>query len=56
MVSLALLTTFVSCLAFAWISNGQGPEPGQIKTIVTFGDSYTDVVGVPILVNTRHAS
>lgn len=49
MASLALLTTLISCLAFAWTSNGQGPEPGQIKTIVTFGDSYTDVVGAHIL-------
>ncbi|KAI0729700.1 GDSL lipase/esterase [Fomitopsis betulina] len=45
MGSLALFTTLAYCLAFAWTSNGQGPDPGQIKTIVTFGDSYTDRYG-----------
>lgn len=54
MGSLALFTTLAYCLAFAWTSNGQGPDPGQIKTIVTFGDSYTDVVGTFTSVNARH--
>lgn len=28
------------------LSSGLGPAPGQIKNLVTFGDSYTDVVSV----------
>jgi len=43
MVPLALLTALILCLACARTSNGQGPDPGQIKNLVTFGDSYTDV-------------
>ena len=36
----ALLTTLV----LAIFSDALGPAPGQIKNLVTFGDSYTDVV------------
>ena len=36
----ALLADVVALLALA-----AGPAPGQIKNLVTFGDSYTDIVG-----------
>ncbi|KZT69466.1 carbohydrate esterase family 16 protein [Daedalea quercina L-15889] len=43
MAVLHLLSALTACLSFAWTSNGQGPYPGQIKNLVTFGDSYSDV-------------
>lgn len=30
-----------------------GPQPGQIKNLVTFGDSYTDVVSALNATNER---
>ena len=31
-----------------------GPQAGQIKNLVTFGDSYTDIVGsIPVLSERR---
>ena len=36
----ALFADVVALLALA-----AGPAPGQIKNLVTFGDSYTDIVG-----------
>ena len=44
MAVLHLLSALVAFFGFAWTSNGQGPYPGQIKNLVTFGDSYSDVV------------
>ncbi len=35
-----LVTALLAHSAF-----GAGPQAGQIKNLVTFGDSYTDVVG-----------
>ncbi|KAH9922175.1 uncharacterized protein B0H18DRAFT_1018378 [Fomitopsis serialis] len=43
MAFLRSLSALVACLSLAWTSNGQGPYPGQIKNLVTFGDSYSDV-------------
>jgi len=43
MAVLDLLTTLVSLLAFAQLGKAEGPYPGQIKNLVTFGDSYTDI-------------
>ncbi|OSX57857.1 hypothetical protein POSPLADRAFT_1060928 [Postia placenta MAD-698-R-SB12] len=40
---LEFLTTLV-VLAAAQLAATQGPQPGRIKNLVTFGDSYTDVV------------
>lgn len=34
-------------LAFAGFALAKGPSPSQIKNLVTFGDSYTDVVSFP---------
>ncbi|EED83545.1 predicted protein [Postia placenta Mad-698-R] len=42
MAVLEFLTTLV-VLAAAQLAATQGPQPGQIKNLVTFGDSYTDV-------------
>ncbi|KZT00212.1 carbohydrate esterase family 16 protein [Laetiporus sulphureus 93-53] len=39
-----VLATFVFSWAFVQHSSAQGPYPGQIKNLVTFGDSYSDVV------------
>ncbi|KAI0077023.1 carbohydrate esterase family 16 protein [Panus rudis PR-1116 ss-1] len=30
--------------AYIWLAHAVGPSPNQIKNLVTFGDSYTDVV------------
>lgn len=43
MAVLEFLTTLVVLVA-AQLAATQGPQPGQIKNLVTFGDSYTDVV------------
>ncbi|PCH43140.1 carbohydrate esterase family 16 protein [Wolfiporia cocos MD-104 SS10] len=43
MFDLLRLTTLALLLAFTRLSVAQGPYPGQIKNLVTFGDSYTDV-------------
>ena len=40
MVRTVLATVFLS----AGVAFAAGPRPGQIKNLVTFGDSYTDVV------------
>ena len=43
MVRSSMVASFLSVgAAFA-----AGPRPGQIKNLVTFGDSYTDVVSTP---------
>ena len=31
-------------LGFALTAQAKGPSPNQIKNLITFGDSYTDVV------------
>lgn len=48
-----LTSSSVVLLAFGLLSSAAlpgfpetGPRPGQIKNLVTFGDSYTDVVSV----------
>ncbi|PCH43141.1 carbohydrate esterase family 16 protein [Wolfiporia cocos MD-104 SS10] len=41
---LLCLTTLALLLAFTRLGVAQGPYPGQIKNLVTFGDSYSDVV------------
>ncbi|KAF8153950.1 GDSL lipase/acylhydrolase [Crassisporium funariophilum] len=41
-----LSTTLVFLLSLASGSKGAGIRPNQIKNLVTFGDSYTDVVAV----------
>ncbi|PIL33346.1 hypothetical protein GSI_04797 [Ganoderma sinense ZZ0214-1] len=33
-------------LALSSFADGPGPQPGQIKNLVTFGDSYTDIVSL----------
>lgn len=38
------LLTFSGLSAAAFPGLGPGPLPGQIKNLVTFGDSYTDVI------------
>ena len=43
--SVALVVTF-SLFGSSWGSTMVGPGPTQIKNLVTFGDSYTDVVSV----------
>lgn len=48
MAVLHLISTFVAFLGCAWTINSQGPYPGQIKNLVTFGDSYTDVVSTSL--------
>ncbi|TCD62320.1 hypothetical protein EIP91_007060 [Steccherinum ochraceum] len=40
----AFKSSFVSVVAFAASALAVGPAPSQIKNLVTFGDSYTDVV------------
>lgn len=44
----ALLTAaLLASVSFAFAASSArplGPRPGQIKNLVTFGDSYTDVV------------
>ncbi|TCD62319.1 hypothetical protein EIP91_007059 [Steccherinum ochraceum] len=42
----ALKSSFAALLAFAACALAAGPVPGQIKNLVTFGDSYTDVVTI----------
>ncbi|KZT00213.1 carbohydrate esterase family 16 protein [Laetiporus sulphureus 93-53] len=43
MLHLSLLTVLASALAVVAPASAQGPYPGQIKNLVTFGDSYSDV-------------
>ena len=43
-----ILTTLVLYGSAAFTALAAGPLPGQIKNLVTFGDSYTDVVSVLI--------
>ncbi|KAI0944616.1 hypothetical protein AcW1_002285 [Taiwanofungus camphoratus] len=43
MVVLDILTTFGLFLGLGQVVGAQGPYPGQIKNLVTFGDSYSDV-------------
>ena len=43
MVSVRLATLFASTASLAAVA-ALGPRSGQIKSLVTFGDSYTDVV------------
>jgi len=43
MAILDLLTTLVVFLAFVGLGRTEGPYPGQIKNLVTFGDSYSDI-------------
>ena len=50
MTVLHLLSALVALLGLAWTSNAQGPYPGQIRNLVTFGDSYSDVVGTSLFV------
>ncbi|GJE92178.1 carbohydrate esterase family 16 protein [Phanerochaete sordida] len=42
--SLLTVLAVAASLASAALVSGRGPRPGQIKNLVTFGDSYTDVV------------
>lgn len=37
------LLAYIALCLFITVSNAQGIQPGQIKNLVTFGDSYTDV-------------
>lgn len=39
-----LLTSVLLSGSLAFSALAAGPFPGQIKNLVTFGDSYTDVV------------
>ena len=39
LLAIVVLAKIIAFSAFA-----AGPAPGQIKNLVTFGDSYTDVV------------
>ncbi|CAL1698361.1 unnamed protein product [Somion occarium] len=39
-----MLTVSFALLALVGLSSAIGPSPNQIKNLVTFGDSYTDVV------------
>ncbi|KDR79521.1 hypothetical protein GALMADRAFT_63124 [Galerina marginata CBS 339.88] len=39
-------TIFFSVVAYIFAEAGVGPSPGQIKNLVTFGDSYTDVAHI----------
>ena len=41
LLAIAVLAKTIALSAFA-----AGPPPGQIKNLVTFGDSYTDVVSL----------
>ena len=41
-----LLAIAVLAKAIALSALAAGPAPGQIKNLVTFGDSYTDIVSV----------
>lgn len=45
-MKLTLTTVFLalSCTLFSPVLGGVGVRPGQIKNLVTFGDSYTDTV------------
>lgn len=43
LTKMQLLSSFL-LLAVATACNAAGPSLGQIKNLVTFGDSYTDVV------------
>ncbi len=46
-----LLTTTVLVKIIALSVFATGPFPGQIKNLVTFGDSYTDVVSSHFLLS-----
>ena len=40
----SMIRGWLSALLLASVALAAGPFPGQIKNLVTFGDSYTDVV------------
>lgn len=44
--ALLTLSTFITSAVAHELPFSKGPQPGQIKNLVTFGDSYTDVVSI----------
>ena len=49
MLNLAALVVSLAVWSSSFAVAAVGPSPRQIKNLVTFGDSYTDVVSKDIL-------